>query len=349
MSEPNNTLNLDSLRRAGSGSNPDPDTIGTYELPKSSGPIDITPPVPERPANRPAEADIVRQRLQTIPSPHTVIHGDRLPAAPTAKLITNKHQLAQRPDLAPQTTHMHLPGFVIPLATALTVFLLVLIIFKAPVFVSQVSYALSGPVASPTPAASAKVPAENTVSIPKIGVHAPVQYISATAEAEFQRALETGVVHYATTSLPGQFGNVAIFGHSSNDWWEPGDYKFVFVLLDRLVPGDKMTVDYQSRRYTYEVTGSKIVEPNAIEVLAPTAEPTLTLITCTPAGTSLRRLVISAKQIDPKPVTTVVVASPTPTPAAADTELPSGSKNGFWSTVKNGVGEFWNNLFPESD
>ena len=161
MSDPNNTLDLNSLRRGSTGPQPEPEAIGTFELPKATPPPSHK--APEQPANHPVAADAIRRRLHTIPSPHTVVHGDRLPAAPTAKLITDKHTLANRPDLAPATAQLKLPGFVIPLATALTVFLVVLVLFKAPVFVSQIGYTFAGPVASPTPAVSAVVPAENTV------------------------------------------------------------------------------------------------------------------------------------------------------------------------------------------
>ena len=227
-----------------------------------------------------------------------------------------------------------------PILTAGGVFLLVLLLFKAPVVINQAQYAFSSKPATPVVALAPStevVPAENSISIPKINVKAPVGYEPSIQEAAIQRALQDGVVHYGNTAVPGAPGNVAIFGHSSNDWWEPGNFKFVFVLLDKLAPGDQITMDYQSKRYIYEVTGSKVVEPTDVGVLNPTPTPTLTLITCTPPGTSLRRLVVSARQISPDPArgAVAVVAPTVQTPAT----LPSSPS--FLDQFSQG----WNGIF----
>jgi sortase A len=225
--------------------------------------------------------------------------------------------------------------------TAAGIFALVLLLFKAPVIISQLGYSFTPKAAQTTssaPAAAANVPAENTITIPKINVHAPVIYQPSVVEADVQKSLENGVIHYGTTAAPGQVGNAAIFGHSSNDWWEPGNYKFVFVLLDKLAPGDQITVDYQQQRYTYEVTGSHVVEANNVGVLAATSEPTLSLITCTPPGTSLRRLVVTAKQVDPNPKATKSTPKPTAAPEAP-ANLPSAAPS-----FLNQVEQAWNGI-----
>jgi LPXTG-site transpeptidase (sortase) family protein len=120
-------------------------------------------------------------------------------------------------------------------------------------------------------------------------------------EASIQKDLESGVVHYANTALPGEAGNSVIFGHSSNDWWEPGNYKFVFVLLDKLAVGDTFSVNYNSKQYIYKVSETKVVLPTDLSVLNSTTDPEMTLITCTPPGTSWKRLIVKAKQISPDP------------------------------------------------
>jgi hypothetical protein len=135
---------------------------------------------------------------------------------------------------------------------------------------------------------------------------------------------------------------VAIFGHSSNDWWQPGNYKQIFVLLDKLKAGDQIEITYQSKRYTYEVTGSRVVLPTAMSVLDPTSSPTLTLITCTPIGTSLKRLVVTAKQIDPAPGvgSAIPVATPAPqasaAPAADSLVGADGAGTSFWNVIVTG-------------
>lgn len=236
----------------------------------------------------------------------------------------------------------------------LVVFFLAFLALWAPVYVPRFLYGLS---AHPANSGSPEQPAtvaegispEPSLTIPKLGVSAPVVYEPSTVEATIQKALRNGVVHYGTTAVPGQPGNVAIFGHSSNDWWKAGDYNRVFVLLDKLVPGDTVTVNYQSVMYIYEVTGSKIVKPTEFSVLNPTPTPTLTLITCTPIGTSLKRLVVTAKQVSPVPgsATTIsVVPSVTPVPPTSNNDQPpeaeaalvgsDGVTTSFWNTVQTG-------------
>jgi hypothetical protein len=44
-----------------------------------------------------------------------------------------------------------------------------------------------------------------------------------------------------------------------------------------------------------------VVEPTNTSVLEQTQQPRLTLITCTPPGTSWQRLIVQAKQVTPDP------------------------------------------------
>jgi len=137
--------------------------------------------------------------------------------------------------------------------------------------------------------------------IPKINVDAPIIWLKTVDEQTMLAELEKGVVHYANTSKPGEGGNCAITGHSSNYWWSQGKYNTVFALLDKLTNGDKAIILKDGKKYVYEMTGNEIVSPNQVSVLDPTKEPTLTLITCYPVGTNLNRLVVRLKQIEPKP------------------------------------------------
>lgn len=136
----------------------------------------------------------------------------------------------------------------------------------------------------------------NHLVIPKIGVDVPIQWN--IPEDDIYSALERGVVHYQGTAVPEDTGNVFIFGHSSYYLWAPGSYKQIFALLDKLQTGDRIYVNYQNKVYGYEVIGKKVVEPEDLSVLAqPQDKKILTLMTCVPIGTNLRRLIIEAKQI----------------------------------------------------
>ncbi len=151
---------------------------------------------------------------------------------------------------------------------------------------------------------AAAVSGEPKVIIPKINVEIPVVYnVDNIQEDTIQAALEHGVVHYPTTPNPGQVGNVAIFGHSSNNILNKGQYKFAFVLLNRLQEGDTFMLTKDGKRYVYKVYKKHVVKPDDISVLGPQEKPsTATLITCDPPGTSINRLVVVGEQISPDPV-----------------------------------------------
>ncbi len=144
------------------------------------------------------------------------------------------------------------------------------------------------------------------IIIPKINVEAPVIYnLPALDEATVQEALKHGVVHYpipGANSFPGQNGNTVILGHSSSDVFNDGQYKFIFVQLDKLNNGDLFYLNYQGKRYTYQVTAKEVIAPEQVGKLAiGNDKPYATLITCDPPGTALRRLVVYGTQINPDP------------------------------------------------
>jgi sortase A len=163
------------------------------------------------------------------------------------------------------------------------------------------------------PNTTVSVGPEPKLIIPKINVEVPVDYsVTDLSEGDIQNSLRDGATHYqlpGADAVPGQFGNTIILGHSSNDIFNQGKYKFVFVLLDRLQPGDTFYLNYQSKRYIYKVTQVKVIKPTEVSALqVGNSKPMATLVTCTPPGTALNRLVIFGEQISPDP-------SGTPTPA----------------------------------
>lgn len=137
----------------------------------------------------------------------------------------------------------------------------------------------------------------NHLVIPKIHVNAPIEW-SIPTDSVLDK-LSTGVVHYGDTSLPGENGNVFIAGHSSNYWWDKGTYNQVFALLDSMEVGDRIYINYNSNPYVYKVESTKVVNPSQIEVLNPTDHSVITLMTCTPVGTTISRRIVQARQIFP--------------------------------------------------
>lgn len=146
------------------------------------------------------------------------------------------------------------------------------------------------------------IPQDPRLVIPKINVDVPVVFVQSTNNKDILDSLKNGVAHYAGTALPGRIGNMFITGHSSYYWWRGGSYNHIFALLEQMKPSDLIYVYYQGGEYIYRVNGSKVVAPTATEILKQTSLPTLSLMTCVPIGTNLRRLVVTADLISTPPV-----------------------------------------------
>lgn len=223
-----------------------------------------------------------------------------------------------------------------PFVSAVFVGLLVFGVFNSQVILGQIQYLTTpsgGLEAEGAIAAQAPAGEENKIIIPKINVDVPVVYdVTTFDEDEVQKGLERGVVHYGNTALPGEKGNNVIVGHSSNNWWDTGKYKFAFILLDKLQAGDEIILHYEGVRYVYEVSDSFVVPASDVSVLKQTEDPIITLITCTPPGTSWQRLIVQAEQVSPDPDKNSESASPLELPI--DT-LPSDSSAGFFDFLRN--------------
>jgi len=149
-------------------------------------------------------------------------------------------------------------------------------------------------------------PPDDRVIIPRINKNVPIVNVSTTnllkrdwgaLEKDIQEALQTGVVHYPGTAMPGEHGNVVITGHSSYFAWDPGQFKDVFALLHEVVVGDIVLVYHNQEKFTYQVYQTEVVTPDQVDVLTQQGTDKLTLITCTPVGTNLKRLVVLAKPV----------------------------------------------------
>ncbi len=120
------------------------------------------------------------------------------------------------------------------------------------------------------------------LQIPALAVDAPI------VQGDGWEQLKKGVGQHPGTSNPGQRGNLVLSAH--NDIF--GE---IFRDLDRLVPGDLVVVYTNQRSYTYIVVDTRIVQPTAVEVMAPTQQPTTTLISCYPYLKDNLRIVVIAR------------------------------------------------------
>lgn len=184
---------------------------------------------------------------------------------------------------------------------------------------------------------------EPRLIIPKLNIDVPVAF--GISKSEVDAAMNQGVAQFSipgANALPGQIGNLVISGHSAGDIYSSNPYKFIFSGLERLEIGDLIYINYDSVRYTYQMTGSTVVEPTNVSALIyPTDKPILTLITCTPLGTSRYRLLISAEQINPT-YNSDNVANPdtsTETPNPSNDTMPANEPSFFenlWKSIFGG-------------
>ena len=137
------------------------------------------------------------------------------------------------------------------------------------------------------------------IVIPKIGANATViANVDPYNPKIYQKRLALGVAHAKGSSLPDQAGNVFLFSHSSADFYQATRYNAVFYLINKLEPGDEITLYYQGRAFVYQVEESKMVAADAVNYLKSSSqEKTLILMTCWPPGTTLKRLLVIARQV----------------------------------------------------
>lgn len=109
--------------------------------------------------------------------------------------------------------------------------------------------------------------------------------------------LDTSLIHYGGTGLPGDYGNSVIFGHSIlPQFYDPANYKTIFSLLPKLDKGDDIYLKYDGISYRYKIFSLRVTTPDDISVLEQRYDASyVTLVTCVPPGTYWKRLEIRAR------------------------------------------------------
>ncbi len=146
------------------------------------------------------------------------------------------------------------------------------------------------------------------LNIPSVGIDAdvvPVAWDMIPAKGggikpEWQVA-DYAVGHHAGSANPGQVGNVVLSGHV--------DYKGeVFRNLHEVKKGDLVTLYTEKGQYIYVISDLRIVQEEGVSAqqkrqnarfMDPTADATLTMITCYPYGIDDRRFIAIAKPYQP--------------------------------------------------
>lgn len=138
-----------------------------------------------------------------------------------------------------------------------------------------------------------------SILIPKVGANQKVfANVDPNNEKEFLPILYQGVAHAKGTVFPGIKGNIYLFAHSSDNFWDVGRYNAIFYLIKDLSVGDDVVLYFENRRHNYKVTETKVLDASEVSYLVEGQggkEETLILQTCWPPGTTWKRLVVLAK------------------------------------------------------
>lgn len=122
------------------------------------------------------------------------------------------------------------------------------------------------------------------IEIPRLKVNAVVK------EGANSKTLSRAVGHVPYTALPGEQGNVGVAAHRDT----------YFRGLRNVRHGDVIRVTTDEGVYLYEVDALKIVWPKNVEVLHPTPDRRITLVTCYPfnyVGSAPKRFIVQGKQV----------------------------------------------------
>jgi sortase A len=137
-----------------------------------------------------------------------------------------------------------------------------------------------------------------SILIPKIGASAKIfPNVDPSDPNQFLPILMQGVAHTAGTVFPGMNGNIYLFAHSTDNFWDVGRYNAVFYLLKDLQKGDDVVIFYKNQRYNYTVQRTQIVDPSNVSYLVNSqkgGKQQLILQTCWPPGTTFQRLLVFA-------------------------------------------------------
>jgi sortase A len=124
------------------------------------------------------------------------------------------------------------------------------------------------------------------VDIPRLKLSAAV------AEGDDDKTLGKAVGHLPDTPLPWERrGNVALAAHRDG----------LFRKLEGIRIGDDVRLVTTRGEFQYQVKKTHIVDPDDVWVIAPTATPTITLITCYPfsfVGNAPHRFIVQAELVE---------------------------------------------------
>jgi sortase A len=122
------------------------------------------------------------------------------------------------------------------------------------------------------------------IEVPRLGLSVVL------VEGVSRRDLRLAVGHIPGTAFPNELGNIGIAGHRET----------FFRDLRRIRPDDLVIVRTSAGFTEYSVEWTRIVKPSSVDVLAASAHPELTLVTCYPfyyVGPAPQRFIVRAGRV----------------------------------------------------
>lgn len=117
------------------------------------------------------------------------------------------------------------------------------------------------------------------------------------------KALRRAVGHLPATALPGEPGNVVLAGHRDT----------FFRPLRSIQLGDRITFKTVDGEFEYLVESTEVVLPSDVQVLQPSSDRILTLVTCFPfyyVGAAPKRFIVRARQVGRLPAQSFSAEAP---------------------------------------
>lgn len=140
---------------------------------------------------------------------------------------------------------------------------------------------------------------QDILEIPKISISVPIIFATSTDKTSLAEDLDLGVVYYPGSVYPGQAGQIVILGHSAPPGWPTIKHDWVFTDLDKLAPGDTISIDLNNKQYTYIVKQKTIIKRGADipTDISSANNNVLTLISCWPPGKDYQRITVEAELV----------------------------------------------------
>ncbi|MBF8249573.1 MAG: hypothetical protein HW400_174 [Candidatus Levybacteria bacterium] len=135
---------------------------------------------------------------------------------------------------------------------------------------------------------------KNQADVPSYTISIPKIKLADAQVSTIDNDLTKHLVNYQGTGIPGKNGNAVVFGHSTlPQLFNPKDYKTIFANVYQLKNEDNIYATISGVTYTYKIIKITVTDPEDSSALVQDYDNSyLTLVTCTPPGTTWKRLIV---------------------------------------------------------